>query len=126
MAEKNRLEWTVFAVSLVILAFVFGFLGYDALTSAGEQPDLFVELGAAEAQRDYYVIPVTLRNDGGQSVEEVQLDVALIAGERELETASVTVATLPRQSTRQAWVVFSVDPADADRIEPRIVSYVVP
>lgn len=126
MVEKNWLEWSVFSVSLVVLAFIFGFLGYDALTSEGEQPDISVQLGTVEPHGDYFIVPLTFRNDGGQSVEDVQVDVTLMAGGAELEVSSVTAPALPRQSSRQAWVVFSNDPAGADAIEARLVSYVVP
>lgn len=126
MVEKNWLEWSVFAVSLVVLVFIFGFLGYDALTSENEQPDIQISLGAPEAHDGYYVVPVHFKNDGGQSVEDVQVEVSLMRSGQARETSSVTAPDLPRQSSREAWVVFSTDPGEVDELDARLVSYVVP
>ncbi len=126
MVEKNWLEWTVFSTSLLVLAFIFAFLGYDALTSENERPDLTIELGAPEEHDGYFVVPVNFKNDGGQSVEDVQVDVTLVDEGQEVETSSVTAPVVPRESERRAWVVFSTDPASADRLETRIVSFVEP
>jgi uncharacterized protein (TIGR02588 family) len=126
VVEKNRLEWSVFAVSLVALASIFGLLGYDALTSANEQPDIAISLGTVEAHDGYYIVPLQLKNDGGQSVENVEVEVALTRDGQELESSSVSVAELPRQSSRRAWVAFSINPDAAAALDARVVSYVVP
>ncbi len=124
--NKNWLEWSVFAVSGVVLIFIFGFLAYNAVTSEGDPPAVEVQLGTPVAQGDSFLIPVTFKNRGGQSIEDVQIDVTLIRDGIEVESASITVPFLPRQSTREGWVHFSSDPAQADDIQTQIVSYLVP
>ena len=126
MPQKNWLEWSVFAVSAVLLLGVFAFLGYDWIVSEGDPAEIEVRLGTPEAHDGYYALPVTFQNAGGQSVEDLQLDVTLMEGGEEGESASITVPFLPRDSTRNGWVVFSSNPDDADEIQTRVVSYVVP
>lgn len=124
--EKNWLEWSVFGLSLIVLAFIFGFLGYDALTNEHDQNDIAIHLGNAEAHDGYYALPVSIENNGGQSVEDVEVEVTLLEGGRELETSSVTAPMLPRKSSRRAWVAFSTDPREADDLQARLVGYVLP
>lgn len=126
MPEKNWLEWSVFAASAVVLAFTFGFLGYEAFVSTVKPTAIEIELGTPEAHDDYYAVPVTIKNVGSQSIEDVQVDVTLMQEQEEVETASITMPTLPRESSREGHVAFSSDPGEADEIRTQIVSYVVP
>ena len=71
MVRKNRLEWSVFAVSGVVLLFVFGYLGYHALTTEDDPADVDIELGTPQPQDGTFILPLTIHNRGGQSVEDV-------------------------------------------------------
>lgn len=126
MPQKNWLEWAVFAVSAVVLLLVFVFLGYGWVISEGDPAEIEIRLGTPEAHDGYYAIPVTFKNAGGQSVEDLEVEVTLMEGEEKGESASITVPFLPRESTREGWVAFSTNPDDADEVQTRIVSYVVP
>ncbi|MEZ4521936.1 MAG: hypothetical protein R3A46_09895 [Thermomicrobiales bacterium] len=126
MPRKNWLEWSVFSISTVLLIVILGYLGYDAFTSEGDPAEIEVQLGTPEPHEGYYAVPVRFSNSGGQSVEDVEVDITLMQDGQEIETASVTAPVLPRQSSRKGWVVFSSNPDDADTIETQIVSYVVP
>lgn len=121
--KKNWLEWLVFSVGLALILPLAAYLAYDALTIGNKPPIIEVRLAAAEQHGDVFVIPVTLRNDGDQTAEEVVVEVALLDGGEELETAELTVAFLPRQSTRNGWVTFTTDPATVEQIEPRVLGY---
>lgn len=126
MVQKNRLEWTVFAFSGAVLIAVFGFLAYHAVRSEGDAADIDIEVGAPQPQDGSFILPLTFRNHGGQSIQDVEVEVNLIEGGMAADTASITIPFLPRQSTREGWVVFTSDPAEADEIETRIIGYVVP
>lgn len=126
MPEKNWLEWSVFAASAVILIFTFGFLGYEAFVTDGKPTAIEIELGAPQSHDGYYAVPVTIKNAGSQSVEDVQVDITLIQDQQEVETASITMPMVPRESSREGHVAFSSNPSEADEIQTRIVSYVIP
>lgn len=121
--EKNWLEWLVFCVGLTLILLVAAFLAYDAATIGNEPPIVHVELGATESRDGAYVIPVTVRNLGDHTAEEVAVEVTLLNGEEKVETAELTFAFLPRQSTRSGWVTFTTDPATVDQVEPHVLGY---
>ncbi|HLT20246.1 MAG TPA: hypothetical protein VKZ96_12365 [Thermomicrobiales bacterium] len=126
MVRKNALEWSIFAVSGVLLLLVFGYLGYHALTSEDEPAEIEIEVGVAHPQGGRYILPVSLHNRGGQSVEDVEIEISLLQGGVTTETAAITMPFLPRLSTREGSVFFDSDPAQADEIETLVIGYIVP
>lgn len=124
--HKNRLEWAVFGVGLVLILGLLGYLAYDALTLDGRPPVVDVQLGGSESRNGTYQVPVTLRNLGDETAEAVTVEVVLIQGDSEIETAELTIDFLPRSSTRSGWVTFLTDPRSVDEIEPRVLGFQVP
>jgi uncharacterized protein (TIGR02588 family) len=123
--EKNWLEWSVFAASLLLVVSVVAYLAYDALTAGDEPPRIAVQLGAPEQRADHFAVPVTVTNEGDQTAEGVVVEVVLERGEEE-EQAQFEVAFVPRQSAREGWVTFEQDPATADRLTARAIGYEKP
>lgn len=124
--QKNWLEWSVFAASLVIILTIVTYLVYDVTTMGDSPPIVEVRLGAAEPRNGSYVVPVTLHNSGDQTAETVTVEVLLLDDGAEIETAEVTIDFLPRQSTRSGWVTFTTDPATADEIQSHVLGYQEP
>lgn len=124
--KKNWLEWSVFSVGLMLILLLVAYLAYEAITIGTEPPIIDVQLGAAETRSGLYVIPVTLRNNGDRTAEDVMIEVTLLNGGEEVETAELSIAFLPRQSTRNGWVTFTTDPATAARIESHVLGYQEP
>lgn len=53
--------------------------------------------------------------------------VSLVTGVgEEVETAELSIAFLPRRSTRNGWVTFTTDPATVERIESHVLGYQEP
>lgn len=110
--RKNNLEWVVFSVSAAVIAFVTGFLIYQAFHSEPEQPpDIVVETGAAQKQQEKFIMPVKITNNGEQTAEDVNIIITIEKDGHSLEEASFVVPFIPRKSEREAWVVFTKDPA---------------
>ncbi|SDL28258.1 TIGR02588 family protein [Catalinimonas alkaloidigena] len=124
--EKNGLEWSVFGISLLLIAAALAFLGYLWATRQPTPPDLQATAHPAEPHADYYAVPVTVTNQGGMSAESVQLEVVLETQGQALETGELTFDYCPRQSTRNGWVGFHHNPAQADTVRVRVVSYLEP
>lgn len=122
---KHPLEWAVFGVSLVLVLGLIGFLVYDAATDGTRPPDLRVRLGRAERTAGGYAVPIEVRNQGDETAEGVHVEVALEIPGHEPEKADLEIAFVPRQSVRQAWVTFPVDPA-AGRLTGRVLGYEMP
>lgn len=124
--KKNSLEWAVFAVSLVLVVAVLGYLIYVGVNGGDRPPMIDVQLGAAERQGERYVIPVTVENSGDQVAENVTIEVELALPSGEMETGSIDIDFLPRESTRSGWVTFLSDPASANEIVVRVPGYKQP
>lgn len=124
--NKNWLEWGVFLVSLVLLSGVVGYLVYDAVTIGSQPPTIQVELGEVIVRGEQYMLPVTVRNVGDRTAEDVIVEIALLSGAEELETAEFTAVFVARQSTANGWAVFTIDPATADEIEARVLGFQQP
>lgn len=124
--EKNWLEWLVFAIGLALIVPIVAYLAYDAATLGHEPPVVEVQVGAAEARGNVYMIPVTLENLGDRTAESVVVEISLLEGDEELETAELTVDFLPRQSTRSGWVTFTIDPETVDDIEAHVLGFQEP
>jgi uncharacterized protein (TIGR02588 family) len=122
--QKNRLEWMVFSLSLLLIALVLGVLLYEQLTSENLPPRLVVEIGATVRSPAGFAVPIELRNDGDRTAEAVQIEVVLVSGS-EQERATATLAFVPHGSRRRAWVTFRHDPAKGS-LTTRVVGYEEP
>ena len=109
--EKNRLEWAVFAVGLVLVLGTIGALLWDIARGGDGPPDLTVELGAPERRGEGWAVPVAVRNRGGETAEGVRVQVALELPDGTREESEFETAFVPRDSRREGWVHFLHPPA---------------
>ena len=123
--EKNWLEWTVFALSLLVVLTTAGLLIHEHLTLGQEPADPQIMLGAPEAHDGYFAVPVKVVNRGDNTAESVQIEVELRLDGGESEKAEVQLEYLPRQATRHAWVTFRHDPREG-KLEGRVLGYQKP
>jgi uncharacterized protein (TIGR02588 family) len=122
--EKNAVEWSVFAISAVIVALAVGYLAVAAIREK-TPPDLRITTGSALATRAGHRIEVTVRNAGDTSAEQVRIEVTLRRGEEEVERAELDIIYVPRKSERTGWVTFRNDPRCCS-IATRAMSYDTP
>ncbi|PKV62845.1 hypothetical protein [Pontibacter ramchanderi] len=121
--DKNALEWTVFAISLVLVLAILAYLGYMAYTSKPSTPDLTVEYfhdPAPHAPQRYRVV---VENKGGETAEEVQVELTLQRDGEEVEQAELSIAFSPKESKREGWVIFRENIRQTDSLAARVVSY---
>lgn len=124
--KKNWLEWTVFAVGFGLTLMILGYLGYKTATHNSGPPELFVEYFAEPGRYEPYRYHVVLHNEGNETAESVTVEISLEKNSETLETAELDVDYCPKESTREGWVSFSTNPADADTVSARVVSYEKP
>lgn len=108
-AQKNALEWTVFAISLALILAVITVLLRSGATTGQSPPALNASAGSPSPTAGGHQIPVRVRNEG-QSVEEVRIEVSLMQGDAVVERAELLIAFVPEKSEREGWVVFQRDP----------------
>ena len=107
---KNRLEWTVFAIGLVLVLATLGFLVRESIVDAGGPPEVVARLGEARPSASGYLIPVEVANIGQSTAEDVLVPIFLDLPDGRREEAELNIAFLPRDSKRNGWVSFRDDP----------------
>lgn len=125
--QKNRVEWTVFAVGLVLVLSALAYLVYDGATMGSDPPSIEVSLGTPAERTHNFIVPVTVTNHGDATAEGVTVEV-LLESDRAEEPAArgeLTIAFLPRRATREGFVTFQRDPRGA-RLTARVLGYEKP
>lgn len=116
---KNGLEWTVFALSLALVALVVGVLVRGGGAAQDGPPRLHATLGPAEPFGEGQVrVPVTLAHDGGETVEFVTAEVT-----DGTQTATLDFGYTPRDTEREGSVLLD---APTGPLHVRIVAYTLP
>jgi uncharacterized protein (TIGR02588 family) len=67
----GRLEWTVFALGLVLVLATLGFLARESIVAAGGPPEVVARLGEARPSEGGYLVPVEVANIGQATAEDV-------------------------------------------------------
>lgn len=124
--QKNWLEWVIFAVGVVLVASTLGYLIYDAATVSEAPPKIEIKLGTPQAQSQQFIVPVSVKNTGDQTAENVQIEVVLESSGEEQERGEIQIAFLPRRAMREGWVTFQTDPRTAESIKTRAVGFEKP
>jgi uncharacterized protein (TIGR02588 family) len=122
--RKNWLEWTVFALSALLITAVIGFLLYETATIGDAPPDIHLQIGTPEQRSGYFAVPIEVMNKGDHTAEGVHIEVVLEGG-GEAETGDFEIQFLPRRGSREAWVTFTRDPRSG-KLEARVLGYEKP
>lgn len=120
--EKNVVEWGVFVASLVLIGTTLAILLLDAFRGESKPTDIRVQLGGPIQRAEGWAVPVTIRNEGDETGENVHVEVALQRDKRDVEVAQVTIDFLPRKSEREAWALFRENP-DSGKVVARAIGF---
>lgn len=118
--EKSWLEWLVFALSVLLIMTVIGFLVYDLSRDKGMPPEIHVTLGEPAAAPHGFVVPVTVTNKGQQTAQELQVEVTREGADS--EQAEFQIDFLSAGEVRQGWVGFSETSLEL-RFKTRVKGY---
>lgn len=103
--KKNVLEWSIFGLSLVLLAAVLAALAHQALTIGEEPARLSITLGTPVVGHGQVRIPLKVSNDGDSPAVAVAIEVTgMLDGAR--EASPLTFDYIPRHAHRAGWVSF--------------------
>src|SRR5690606_33316557 len=124
--EKNTLEWVVFASSILMVLGILGYLIYQTIKYEPGSPDLVIMYEEDPSPNAPYRYHLTVKNKGQETAEEVQVEFVLEKDGEAIESATMQIPFAPKSSQREGWVNFSKDPADADTLYARVVSFKKP
>ncbi|HJU65463.1 MAG TPA: hypothetical protein VJ596_07285 [Gemmatimonadaceae bacterium] len=124
--EKNWLEWSVFAGSLVLVLATIGYLVAESIARPPSPPEIRATIGTVRATDAGFLLPVTVRNTGGQTAENVVIEVLVETSGELVERAELSFAFLPRGATREGWVVLRRDPRSAASVTARAKGFETP
>lgn len=124
--DKNFLEWTVFTISLLLVLGIILYLSYEVYTEKPSTPDLYVEYKQDPSEHAANRYHITVKNDGGETAEEVHVELSMEKAGAEIEVAQLQIPFSPKKSKREGWITFKNDPSKADTIVARVVSYKKP
>lgn len=127
--EKNPLEWTVFAISTLLVLAIIGYLLWMSFRLEPEVEGMTVTLGEPtplpESNPPSFAVPVTVYNPGDRALSDVAVEVTLERPGSEPEQASITLPLIPIRSSRAGVVLFSGDPSGAN-LSGRVIGYLQP
>ncbi len=124
---RTAAEWVTLAISSLIVFGLIGLTTYFHLTASPDPAIVEVEPRLAEvyqAGRRFY-LPVTVRNVGGETGEEVRVRATLTDPTGRQEIAELMVAFLAGGGSTEAVVSFSQDPR-LGQLEANVESYLMP
>ena len=116
----------MFYISLLLILSILGYLVYNVYTYKPSPPDLLVTYQHDPSEFAPYRYHVRVTNQGGETAEEVNIELVLEKAGQELEAAELQIPFSPRESEREGWVNFKTDPATADTVIARVMSYKKP
>lgn len=99
--KRSPLEWSVLGSSIAAIGALVISLLTSSLRVADSPPDLSIELGAPEEASGGLAYPLVARNTGGESAQDVEIDVTIGSVVRTL-----TLVDVARQDQAHGVVVF--------------------
>ncbi|WP_017731350.1 hypothetical protein [Nafulsella turpanensis] len=124
--KKNWLEWTVFGISVLMVVGVIGYLAYMTYHHQESPPDIKVQYRPDPTENSPNRYYVAVQNAGGLTAEGVMIELMLLDNGRTLESSQVQLPFLPKSATHESWVNFRTDPALADSVVYKVMSYKKP
>jgi uncharacterized protein (TIGR02588 family) len=120
-------EWITLAFSSLIVLGLIGLTSYFYLTASDAPAAAEVELHLAATYQagSRYYLPVTVRNTGGETGEDVRVRVSLTDPSGRTEAAEIAIQFLAGGGSGRAVAAFGSDPRRG-QLEAAVVSYLVP
>lgn len=121
--KKNYLEWSVFGLGLILILSVMGYLVYQIYTQNSIPADINVEYSLDPTQNNLYRYKLTAMNSGGETVENVVIELSLVKADSALEKSEISFQYIPKESQRIGWITFNTNPSEADSVVTKVISF---
>ena len=121
--EKNVLEYVVFYLSLLMVVSLLGYLVYAAATLQKTDPQLEVQFEQDPQPNSPFLYRVYISNKGTSTAEDIVVEMVLEKSGEAIEKSVLKLMFISGNSRAKGWVNFHKNPADADAIYARVVSF---
>ena len=123
--NRNWLEWLILLVSTVLVIVLVGYLLISGLTSQGPAAirTELITADAADSPDGGWVVPLTVRNEGGTAAAAIVVEATAIVDGTE-EASQLTVDLLAADSEVELVLGFSGRPEG--EVEVRVVGFETP
>ncbi|TFV59575.1 TIGR02588 family protein [Geodermatophilus sp. DF01-2] len=118
-------EYLLGVVGGVLVVAVLAFLLYDALAARQGGPRLSVEVTAVTPAPEGFSVGYELRNEGGETAEQVEVSAELTRAGSPVEQAGATADYVAPGSRRQGALLFTEDPRSGE-LQVTVSGYVLP
>jgi uncharacterized protein (TIGR02588 family) len=112
-ADTPVLEWIAAALGAALLAAVFGFTLYGALTESGTAAALSFETLSIEPSGGRYLVRFRVTNSGDATATGLNIRGTVAPSGGQTESAEVTFRYVPGRSEREGALIFTQDPASS-------------
>ncbi|GAB3168996.1 hypothetical protein [Telluribacter humicola] len=124
--RKNILEYSMAGLGFLLVLSIFIYLIYKTVSFKAEPPQLYLQYFHEPGRYEPHRYHVIVHNKGAETAEAIIIELTLVKGGEELEKSQLDVAFCPKESSREGYVSFIENPAQADTIKARVVSYNIP
>ncbi len=114
---KNALEWTVFALSIVLISTLLVYMGIQASGHKNSPPQLKVTIGTPTKSGKMQTVPITIENSGQVTAQNVEIEISSPD-----EKAGFTLDYVPREGHAEGFATFE-KPVTKSELKGRIVGY---
>lgn len=118
-------EWFVASLSGILVAATVAYLIYEAVGTPDTPPLIEVRPGSVIESPGGYIVQLELHNRGRTTAAGITIQGTLLHGDSTLQTSTTTLDYLPARSTREAALIFSLDPRRY-RLILRPTGYITP
>jgi uncharacterized protein (TIGR02588 family) len=127
LSARLRVEWITLALSSLIVLTPVALTTYLHVTRSRESASVEVEAQLAEVYQvgSRYYLPVTVRNTGGQTGEDVRVRIVITAVAGQQESAELLIAFLSSGGSSRGVAAFTSDPRHG-QIAAGVVSFLEP
>ncbi|CAA9217868.1 MAG: hypothetical protein AVDCRST_MAG26-397 [uncultured Chloroflexia bacterium] len=126
-SPRSAAEWVTLAAVLLILGVVVGYLVLQTVRRTDDTAHFEVEIrqGEIEQHGDRFYVPLTIRNAGAATGEEVVVHAELKRGSETVEETELTFGFIAGGEEMEGVVIFAEDPRSAE-LEAYVVGYLKP
>jgi uncharacterized protein (TIGR02588 family) len=120
-------EWVTLAVSSLLVFGLVALTSYLYLTASTDPAAVTVQPSLSEVYQsgNRFYVPVTVRNTGGETAEEVRVRITLTDAAGHIETSDFQIQFLAGGGSNRAVASFGSDPRQG-QLDAAVVSFLKP